>query len=629
MECWQILGIEPTADEGIIKKAYAKALRQNKPDVNPEGFKRVRLAYEQALENRYFYDDDDDEETEIEYIAVNKDGIDDKGIDDKINGDDNAVHLIVIDKSNHQTIHHSFDETALDSIDDKDKAEIPINKTPISPPVFLEKVSIEPYHIETPPPLPSLPTVEHLCDAWYQIINDDTLTFADKDEQLYQLLQQQKQDVFYLPLDEKSDYETSLLLLFAHQEVCYVSSFYFAFSSFDWQSVMDSWQIDRYPWYYLSNLQERYQHQKIIHHINLFNNRRELSHFLAENYPTLHGYYNEQVQTYRPLKYFCFFLKQSIQPIILKSLSDELKEFNDLINQTNSSISDNNLMIKLLKDDKLYQLLNLWVFKGVFPVAYIAIFSVFALGLLMLMSLMVVGDLSIVTHFILPIWVFLMALLLFWQWRFQLFVNPENFSYQPLTYFSTDYEKIKDSLKISLPIIFATMIYGSYNRLQESLLQEDGGTLTAYDRPSYFFMHLFCFGFWYSLFRSNRYHDPEIIEVHWSLVFALLMLTLFYPMIGVLFDNPDLKENILAVPFWFWLVAYLPIVEHLLVTYRTKHNADYGYFANRICFSCGYPVVVLLTAYWSIVIAFKNPMVGIVLMVGYYLAAKSIRVDDN
>lgn len=234
MECWQILGIEPTADEGTIKKAYAKALRQNKPDVNPEGFKRLRLAYEQALESRYFYDDDDDE-IDIENSVVDKDDI-----DDKVNGDDNVVPLIVIDKPNHQTIHHSFDETALDSIDDKDKAEIPINKTPIGSPVFLEKVSIEPYHIETPPPLPSLPTVEHLCDAWYQIINDDTLTLADKDEQLYQLLQQQKQDVFYLPLDEKSDYETSLLLLFAHQEVCYVSSFYFAFSSFDWQSVVNS-----------------------------------------------------------------------------------------------------------------------------------------------------------------------------------------------------------------------------------------------------------------------------------------------------------------------------------------------------------------------------------------------------
>lgn len=624
MECWQILGIEPTADEGTIKKAYAKALRQNKPDVNPEGFKRVRLAYEQALESRYFYDDDDDE-IDIENSVVDKDDI-----DDKVNGDDDAVHLIVIDKSNHQTIHHSFDETAFDSIDDnKDKAEIPINKTPISPPVFLEKVSIEPYHIETPPPLPSLPAVEYLCDAWYQIINDDTLTLTDKDEQLYQLLQQQKQDVFYLPLDEKSDYETSLLLLFAHQEVCYVSSFYFAFSSFDWQSVMDSWQIDRYPWYYLSNLQEQYQNQKIIHHINLFNNRRELSHFLSENYPTLHGYYNEQIQTYSPLKYFCFFLKQSIQPIILKSLSDELKEFNDLINQTNSSISDNNLMIKLLKDDKLYQLLNIWVFKGVFPVAYIAIFSVFALGLLMLMSLMVVGDLSIVTHFILPIWVFLMALLLFWQWRFQLFVNPENFSYQPLTYFSTDYEKIKDSLKISLPIIFATMIYGSYNRLQESLLQEDGGTLTAYDRPSYFFMHLFCFGFWYSLFRSNRYHDPEIIEVHWSLVFALLMLTLFYPMVGVLFDNPDLKENILAVPFWFWFIACLPIIEHLIITYGAKHNADYGHFVGRICFSWGLPVIFLLTFYWAFVLTFKNPILGIVLMAGYWLIGHSIKGDET
>uniref|UniRef100_UPI0025D270D6 J domain-containing protein n=1 Tax=Psychrobacter sp. TaxID=56811 RepID=UPI0025D270D6 len=62
--CWDILGIEATNDERVIKKAYALKLRDNKPDKNPTGFKALRDAYEQALNERFwldFYDDNDPE----------------------------------------------------------------------------------------------------------------------------------------------------------------------------------------------------------------------------------------------------------------------------------------------------------------------------------------------------------------------------------------------------------------------------------------------------------------------------------------------------------------------------------------------------------------------------------------
>ncbi|WP_223788055.1 J domain-containing protein [Marinicella meishanensis] len=46
---WDVLGLAPTDDRKAIKKAYARLLRQHRPDSDPEGFKRVNEAYQAAL----------------------------------------------------------------------------------------------------------------------------------------------------------------------------------------------------------------------------------------------------------------------------------------------------------------------------------------------------------------------------------------------------------------------------------------------------------------------------------------------------------------------------------------------------------------------------------------------------
>lgn len=48
IEVFQILGIEATKDEGLIKNAYRDKLAVTNPEDNPEGFKQLRAAYEEA-----------------------------------------------------------------------------------------------------------------------------------------------------------------------------------------------------------------------------------------------------------------------------------------------------------------------------------------------------------------------------------------------------------------------------------------------------------------------------------------------------------------------------------------------------------------------------------------------------
>lgn len=63
MDCWTVLQLADDADERTIKRSYARQLKNCRPDDDPEGFQRLREAYEEALRYaRWHADNEEDEE---------------------------------------------------------------------------------------------------------------------------------------------------------------------------------------------------------------------------------------------------------------------------------------------------------------------------------------------------------------------------------------------------------------------------------------------------------------------------------------------------------------------------------------------------------------------------------------
>jgi hypothetical protein len=61
MNLWQILGIAPTRDQALIRRAYARQLKQHRPESDPEGYQRLREAFDaaRALAGHGVYGDTD------------------------------------------------------------------------------------------------------------------------------------------------------------------------------------------------------------------------------------------------------------------------------------------------------------------------------------------------------------------------------------------------------------------------------------------------------------------------------------------------------------------------------------------------------------------------------------------
>lgn len=642
MSAWEILGIAPTSDERAIKQAYAKALKHNKPDKNPEGFKALREAYETALATRYYYaddesDDDDDEQSEKNHINdttqddfhenelsenhlndndFNKNGLDNNDLatppqtqelphNTSDTPNSHSSHGLII--SSHTTaydenlvVHGNADLTDDDGHDDE---------------------LIYPNGIDE----------QALSDVWHRI-DDDNIHDGDKDNALLMTLQEQAEQLYQLSLDERMSYEQELLEFFVWHDEIYPKSYEWVFHQFGWQSILDSWQIERYPWYHLSTLQERYKLNFInIKYLSRNTDLDDLISFeqlLKDEYPTFNRYY--QNMSDNKVNNMWVFIKNSFYPQTLVALKNELALIDhELQKFKHRDDKNNHLFYTLLNDNKNIAQLKHWIFQGIFNIKWVII-GCFLIRALITAVIFIITDhdFDTISHHVLPIIIFVALLMIFWQLRWRLFVYPHQFSYWHNPYYPNPH--LFKSLYLSLPVVFGSLFFGAYQRWKEHEVIIDGvsNITELYDKPSYFIAHLMGLGFWYTLMRANRYDNPFAIQAYWFGAFALIMLGIFNPLMASLLDKHATKELAIAITPLFWLAFCIPIGIHLLAVHEFKFLHPVAHFSLKALI--GFSGIMLFFV-WLVAfsIVFELPILGLTLMLGLYLVFKSTTLEQT
>ncbi|GKX68556.1 hypothetical protein rsdtw13_38140 [Clostridium sp. TW13] len=131
MDPWEMLGIEPTGEASIIKKAYAKKLKIYHPEDDPEGFQRLRESYDRALKLAKSYKPKEvlkdieivenlENECEIQQETINNENEKEKIINDE---DISEQEIKVLGKT--QLIEHFFDYSEEENIVPKVKLPQP------------------------------------------------------------------------------------------------------------------------------------------------------------------------------------------------------------------------------------------------------------------------------------------------------------------------------------------------------------------------------------------------------------------------------------------------------------------------------------------------------------------------
>ncbi|ALB61914.1 COG0484: DnaJ-class molecular chaperone with C-terminal Zn finger domain [Cronobacter condimenti 1330] len=62
MDAWTLLGLEPTKDKAALRRAWAKVVKQHRPDQDPKKYQQLREAYEAAQRYQEYADEEDTEE---------------------------------------------------------------------------------------------------------------------------------------------------------------------------------------------------------------------------------------------------------------------------------------------------------------------------------------------------------------------------------------------------------------------------------------------------------------------------------------------------------------------------------------------------------------------------------------
>ena len=603
--CWECLGIDPTADTAAIKKAYAKQLKFNKPDKNPEGFLELRAAYEQALNESWWYEEQQDYEeedslennsiesdsTESAFVEINpveqpsfaifaataakpisldKDYEDYSAIDEAdsaVNLSKNSTDLLDDDlatddyedysyKNEENSDYNSYDDESEDSESDDDS----------------NNAELATYYFES----------SAWAQEWQQVVGD-TDAVADSanhsDQRLQTLLQSQLETP--RSLDEQKDYEEELLVWFDDNPPLFVLSYQLAKSYFRWNERLEHWSRNDYPWYRLESLDQSYQQ------VSYFQSPAAFYGFLTKRFPMVASYWTNSSLRKTQNQYIdkveeepiylnrSDFIKRLFFPFRVTQLAQELKTLDaeldyyihdhpaasDLLDRE----TDNHgkaFTARYWQQESSLKTLKARVFDRFIEIED---FGSLALFIALTMFLLAYITPNSWTNFFfdgLAVFLIVSLYYLFWQLQLRLFATPEKFvSYES---WSTGW--------CNASILFFILGYISW--LDIANLDTQGMPSS----PVYFLTQLAGA----SLFAAYSMRQDNIVvkAVTWYAGFLLLIITVLVPLLVFFAEQPPYEgDKIFAISPLFWLLLTAPaFLVNISDTYtRLEWLANIGY----------------------------------------------------
>lgn len=538
--CWDRLGIDPTADTAAIKKAYARQLKFNKPDKNPEGFRDLRAAYEQALDESYWYEEDGEDSLEGDFVEQDST---EEALSDTTNiisVERAAEDYSSIDWYNNTPI----DDTYYDNEDDAANADAE-NEQSAESEVDLDEAEVVHFFFESSP----------WTEEWEQAVENTDADPNSGDERLQALLQTQLD----IPrsLDEQKDFEEALLVWFTEQPSIFAASYDLAKTHFRWDKRLEHWSRNDYPWYRLESLDERYQH------VSYFQSPTAFRRFLTQHFPTVASYFplenlnetkdNEKTQELVRVKRSSIF-RQLFFPFRVIELAQELKTLDTELNyhiyehpaaseleMTNMNSDGEAFSARYWQQESPLKTLNDWILKRFIEFEDFGLIAIIIAVVLIFFSIL--SEKPWLSFYYDGIGVFAAVSLyyVFWQLQLRLFATPDKFvSYEP---WATGWRNASILL----------FILGYISWLDISKLDSIGMPTS----PVYFLTHLAGA----SLFAANSIRQSNFVvkAVSWHASVLLLIVAVFIPLF-VLTKRQSLQNipDIFHISPLFWLLLAAP-----------------------------------------------------------------------
>lgn len=546
MNCWYILGIEPTCDETLIKKAYAKALKHNKPDKNPEGFKALRSAYEQALTVRHYYTTEDDAHDDV---YEETDDFDNNHHQDDLNKTSDTkqetnIHLensaLEKDSENDENLKQTIN-IIHDTISHNITGEAPSPQNP--------KNNLDDNN--TPPPLPNIKPLaaSELADQWYDCTRQDQANEKHADNHLFDLLQTQlKKDFPELSLDEKIEFEECLIEFFYYSNNTYKLSFALAFEEFRWQNALDSYKVNHYPWHQVQEILECYRST-----LQPLDNWDEFFAELPRHYPKVFYYYNPKNYQKNAVVAYVLFTLKSLRPYELPAVNDELQRLHDTLLTEQEKYPNNGFYNSILTQSNY---IRLHKFFDILGRPFSILMTTVAIVLLIDFVAVVNTENSIFSAIYCHV-VWLFVFFSFWKLRYQLFFHPDKFIWEkPHDTITLSWQRGKIVMSAML---FATIYYKDYHL--KSILGEIDVVIQS---PSYYFSHCFGFMLWLFLLKKLTPASVDFIDEQWVTAFLLVCIAALMPVISLLTNILEAKDIVHYSPL-FWIMLSAPVALQLII----------------------------------------------------------------